>query len=289
MEQKPIAGQDPLAPPDSETASQYLAAAQAVVERRDRAVDRPALARLEIGNAVVTAAYLVAFALVLRRGDVLASQIVLFTFLVWGQLSSGMAQRTGLQWRMTRSRLPFLLGGGAVLIGALVVFGFAALDTRLPEAVVLLPAAVVLVGIGGHGVVQLLRASNDSHRSRPGPVALKGPRRWGTALVGIAIGVLTMLAGSPDDVLRSAISLLVMLCLVAWIAVSTSEVGLPAIGASWRWPHVLVFLLAACVPVTLVLGAGVLGDAGWAGVWGGVAVIVCFAVVTCIPGRAERD
>lgn len=132
MEQKPIAGQGPLAPPDSETASQYLAAAQAVVERRDRAVDRRALARLEIGNAVVTAAYLVAFALVLRRGDVLASQIVLFTFLVWGQLSSGMAQRTGLQWRMTRSRLPFLLGGGAVLIGALVVFGFAALDTRLP-------------------------------------------------------------------------------------------------------------------------------------------------------------
>lgn len=98
-----------------------------------------------------------------------------------------------------------------------------------------------------------------------------------------------MLGGSPDDVLRSAISLLVMLCLVVWIAASTSEIGLPAVGASWRWPHVLVFLLAACVPVALALGAGALGDTGWAGVWGGVAVILCFAVVTFIPGRAERD
>ena len=289
MDQKPIAGQDALVPPDPETARQYLAAAQAVVDRRDRAVDRRALARLEIANALVTAAYLVASALVLRRGDVLASQIVLFTFLVWGQLSSGMAQRTGLQWRMTRSRWPVLVGAGAVLIGALGVFGFVALDTRLPEAVVLIPAALVLIGIGGHGVMQLLRASNDSHRPHRSPVALEGRRRWGTALVGITIGVLTMLAGSPDDVLRSAISLLVMLCLVAWIAASTSEIGLPAVGASWRWPHVLVFLLAACVPVALALGAGALGDTGWAGVGGGVAVILCFAVVTFIPGRAERD
>src|SRR6478609_1563642 len=146
MEQKPIEGQDALVPPDPETARRYLETVEAVVDRRDRAVDRRALARLQIGNAVVMAAYFVAFALVLRQDDVLASQIVLFTLLVWGQLSAGMAQRTGMQWRMTRSRWPLLLGGAVIVIGAFVVFGFAALDTRLPVGVVLIPAAIVLVG-----------------------------------------------------------------------------------------------------------------------------------------------
>lgn len=288
MEQKPIEGQDALVPPDPETARRYLETVEAVVDRRDRAVDRRALARLQIGNAVVMAAYFVAFALVLRQDDVLASQIVLFTLLVWGQLSTGMAQRTGMQWRMTRSRWPLLLAGAVIVIGAFVVFGFAALDTRLPVGVVLIPAVVVLVGVGGHGVVQLIRAAGDPRRPRPAPQPLPRRLRWGTVLVGVAFAVLTMLAGSPDDVLRSVITLLVMLCLVAWIAASASDLGLPAVGASWRWPHLTVFFVAACIPVGIVVGSGALDDAGLAGVCAGVGVIASFVAVSFVAGHGER-
>lgn len=288
MEQKPIAGQDALVPPDSETARRYLEAAEAVVDRREHAVDRRALARLQIGNAVVMAAYFVAFALVLRRDDVLASQIVLFTLLVWGQLSTGMAQRTGMQWRTTRSRWPLLVGGAAIIIGALVVFGFAALDTRLPVGVVLIPAVTVLVGVGGHGVARLIRAAGDLGRPRPAPRSLPHRLRWGTVLIGVAFAVLTMLAGSPDDVLRSIITLLVMLCLVGWIAASASDFGLPAVGASWRWPHITVFFIAACMPVGIVLGSGSLGNAGLVGVCAGAGVLASFVAVSFVAGHGER-
>ncbi len=116
------------------------------MERRDRAIDRRALAGLQMVNAAVTAGYLVAFALVLRQDDVVASQVILFTFLVWGQLASGMAQRHGMQWRWSASRWPLLLGGGVVLVGAVLVFGFVALDTRLPVGMVLIPAGLVRGG-----------------------------------------------------------------------------------------------------------------------------------------------
>ncbi|NJI58707.1 hypothetical protein HCX50_04625 [Microbacterium oxydans] len=288
MEQKPIPGQDALVPPDADLAQQYLAAADAVAGRRDRAIDRRALAWLQILNAVVTAAYLVAFALVLRNDDVIASQMILFTFLVWGQLASGMAQRNGMQWRMTRSRWPVILGGGVLLAAAVVMFGFVSLDTTLPVGWVLLPAGMVLLGIGGYGVAQLIRASGDPHRPRPAWTPLPVAVRWGTVLVGAALGVLTMLAGAPDDVLRSVITLLVMMMLLAWIVAFNTPLGLPSVGAAWRWPHVATFFVAACIPVGLALGEESLGDRGVAGLLGGVVVILLFALVSFVPGRESR-
>lgn len=288
MEQKPIPGQDALVPPDADLAQQYLAAADVVAGRRDRAVDRRALAWLQILNAVVTAAYLVAFALVLRIDDVIASQMILFTFLVWGQLASGMAQRNGMQWRMTRSRWPVILSGGLLLAAALVVFGLVALDTALPTGTVFIPAGMVLLGIGGSGVVQLIRASGDPRRPRPASGPLPVPLRWGTALVGITLGVLTMLGGAPDDALRSVITLLVMMALLAWIVAFNTPLGLPAVGAAWRWPHIATFFVAACIPVGLVLGGQALGSRGFAGVLGGVVVILLFALVCFVPGRESR-
>ncbi|MFF1541265.1 hypothetical protein ACFVWL_14375 [Microbacterium sp. NPDC058269] len=288
MEHKPIAGQDALVPPDADVARRYLDAADAVVGRRVRAIDRRALARLQILNAAITAGYLVAFALVLRQSDVLASQVILFTFLVWGQLASGMAQRNGMQWRWSSSRWPLLLGGGVVLVGAVVVFGLVGLDTTLPVGMVLIPAGMVLLGIGGHGVVQLIRASGDPRPARPSRISLPASARWGTLLVGLALGVLTMLAGAPDGVLRSVITLLVMMALLAWIVAFSTPVGLPAVGASWRWPHVATFLATACIPVGLVSGGDVLGDRGLSGVVGGATIVVLFAAISFVPGRQSR-
>lgn len=288
MKQKSIPGQSALVPPDADVARQYLAAADAVMERRDRTVDRRALAWLQIVNAAVTAGYLATFALILRQGDVVASQVVLFTFLVWGQLASGMAQRSGMQWRWSSARWPLLLGGGVVLVGAVIVFGLVALDTRLPAVVVLIPAGMVLLGSGGYGVLQLLRAAGDPRPPQPSRIALPVPIRWGTVLVGVALGVLTMLAGATDDALRSVITLLVMLVLLAWIVAFNTPVGLPAIGASWRWPHVAVFFLAVGIPVTLTVGGEAFGSQGLAGILGGAVVIALFTLVSFVPGRESR-
>lgn len=107
-------------------------------------------------------------------------------------------------------------------------------------------------------------------------------------LVGASIGVLTMLGGAPDDVLRSVITLLVMLVLIAWVAAFNTPLGLPAIGAAWRWPHAVAFCVAACIPVGLVLGGATFGDRALVGVVGGAIVILLFVLVSFVPGRESR-
>jgi hypothetical protein len=99
---------------------------------------------------------------------------------------------------------------------------------------------------------------------------------------------MAMLGGAPDDVVRSTITLLVMLVLLAWIVAFNTEVGLPAIGASWRWPQIAAFFIAAGVQVALLLGAGALDDRGLSGVVGGVGMIALFVVVSFVPGRESR-
>ncbi len=67
-----------------------------------------------------------------------------------------------------------------------------------------------------------------------------------------------------------------MMTLLAWIVAFNTPLGLPAIGAAWRWPHVAMFFVAACVPVGLYLGGESFGNRGLAGVLGGVVVILLF-------------
>lgn len=285
MEQKPVPGQQALVPPDAETARQFLVAADAVVERRARTIDRRSLARLQIANAAITAGFLVASAALFRTGAVTSAQALLFTFIMWGQLAGGMAQRSGMTWRMTRARWPVLLGGGIVLASAMIGYGFAVWDHRMPDGFVLLPGVIILLGFGGCGVVRLVRASGDPARHRATPVPLSGGQRAGTALVGASLGLLTILAAAPGDVTRAVLILVLMLALLAWLMASNSERGLPAIGASWRWPHVLVFMVSAAVPVVLALTAT---TQVLVSVLAGATVIVLFAAVSFVPGR-ERS
>ncbi|WP_194764219.1 hypothetical protein [Microbacterium sp. UFMG61] len=286
MDQTPVQGQEALAPPSADIAQRYLDEADAVVHRRGRVVDRRAQARLHIANAVITAAYLVAMAAALRGDGGGTSQVILFSFLLWGQLASGMAQRSGVQWRLTASRWPLLLAGGVLIVAALVVFGFVVWDPEVPAIGMWIPAALVLFGFGGYGAVRLARASGDPHTPRSHPAPLPRGARWGTVLVGIVIGVLAMLGSAPDGVLTSVLILLVVLMLVAWMAAARTEMGLPTVGASWRWPHLAAFAASACTLSLVVLLDGVPVVVG---VLGGLGIIALLTAVSFVSGRDLRD
>ncbi|MEV7798213.1 hypothetical protein AB0O14_03930 [Microbacterium foliorum] len=287
MEQKPVQGQEALAPPSADIAQSYLDEAEAVVHRRGHVVDRRALAWLQIANGVITAVYLVAMAAALRgdRGGVGASQVIIFSFLMWGQLASGMAQRSGMQWRVTRSRLLLLVSGAVLTVAALVVFGFVVWDPEFPAFGIWIPAALVLIGYGGYGVVQLARTTRDARPPRVKPAPLPRGVRWGTIGIGVAVGMLAMLGSSSDGMLTSALLLLVVLMLFAWIVAARTEMGLPAVGASWRWPHLVVFAASACALslVVLVDRLPVL-----TGVLSGLGIIALFVAVSFVPGRDLR-
>jgi len=286
MEQKPVQGQEALAPPSADIAQRYLDEAEAVLHRRGHVVDRRALAWLQIANGVITAVYLVAMAVALRGDGAGTSQVILFSFLLWGQLASGMAQRSGMQWRLTAFRWPLLLAGGLLIVAALVVFGFVVWDQEFPAFGMWIPAALVLFGFGGYGAVQLARASDDPRPPRARPAPLPRGARWGTVLVGVAMGVLAMLGSAPDGALTSILLVLIVLMLFAWIVAARTEMGLPTLGASWRWPHLVAFAASACMLslVVLVDGVPVL-----TGVLCGLGIVALLVAVSFVPGRGLRD
>lgn len=285
IEQEPIRGHEALEPPDAQIAQRYLDEADAVANRRERSVDRRSVARLQIINAVAIAGFLTAMAAAIRVDHGARYQVMLFSFLIWGQLTSGMVQRSGMQWRLTWSRWPLLLGGGVLLAVTLVMFGFVAFDPDLPAISIVIPGALVLLGLGGYGVAQLVRAPDvQPPRGRIAPMS-RGVR-WGTVLVGIALALLTMLAAAPDGVLTATLLILVVLMIVVWIAAARSDMGLPMIGASWRWPHLGVFGASACALALVALFDEL---PALFGVLSGAGMILLFVAVSFVPGRDPRD
>lgn len=291
MEQNPVPGQDALAPPDAAIAQRYLDEARVVATRRDRAVDRRALAWLQIANAAVTAVYLTGFAWVPESAGSMVPQVILFTFLMWSQIASGMAQRNGMQWRMTRSQWPLIAVVATALIAALVVFGFAVFDRALPPVVTFIPGVIVLVALGGYGIFQLLRASRDPRPARSARHPLPRGVRIGTILLGAALGALILLLGAPEGTVASVILLLIVLLLLAWIIAARSDLGLPAIGAAWRWPHVLTFAAAASALLALVMvdAAGERSAGLGTTALIGAGVVLLFVGAAFIPGRDGRE
>ncbi len=286
MEHEPVAGQVLLAPPDAAESRRYLTQAEAIVERRERVVDRRAAAWLAIVNAGIIAGYLCVLTLGVRQSiPSVGFQALLIPILLWAQISAGISAR-GDRGPRTSSRWLVTLGGAAVLVAALVFFAVILVDDAISPRWMTLPIALVLLGFGGYGVVRLIRAARGPRPLPAVRAALTPGVRAGTVLVGVALGSVCALSAVPDVTLRSVLLFLGLLALIAWFAASGTVIGLPLVGASWRWPHLLV--LAISVGVLLVLRVPVLDGAIVAPatfLLAGLGIVAMFVMVSAVPGR----
>jgi hypothetical protein len=273
MEHAPTPGQESLTSPEPQIRP-HLDAGEPLADRR-------AIAWLQIISAVVTAAFLYVYATALRLEGVQGGSVLLFGFLIWAQLSGGVTRRVSGPGRPAKSRWPLVLATVVLLVVAMGLFGVVVFVDDVPPALRLAPSIVVLAGMGGHGVMRLLRARTVPAPARPAPVSLPGSARVGTVLVGVALAALTLTAGATDSLLGAVLSLVVMAGFIVWLCALASPVGLPVIGACWRWPHWLAFAASAGAMTAVVLAPASFA----AGVIVSAIIVLVFVGVSFVPGR----
>lgn len=248
MEQRPINGSEPLEPPSAEIARLYLEEADAVEQRREQSVDRRAVAWRTIGTAAITAGMLTAFLLVLRVEDSVAPSL-LFLLLMTSQISVGLGERSGLQWRTPQSgrwhTVVVVLLSAAIVGAFLVVLVFREMR---PIWMAFVPGAIMLVGFGAIGVRQLWTARRVP-AGRPEREPLPLPTRIATASLGVVMGLVTVSIGIGDDLTASVVTVMLLLVLVAWCFAWRTDAGAAALGRYWRWPQFLAYTAAAAVVV----------------------------------------
>lgn len=287
MEHQAVAGRETLAPPDVDTARQYLAQAEAIVERRERVIDRRTAAWLTIANAVFLAAYLFIAVQGFRQGvPSVEFQSLLVPLLVLSQISTGIAQRGDRGPRGSVVRRLVTVAGVVVAVGALVVFFLILVNTSISAEWILIPVAVILLGFGGYGVLRLIRASRGPRPLPPVRTPLSVGVRWGTILVGVLLGAVCAVSAAPEQILRSVLLLVLLLAVIVWLGSSGTGVGLPLIGASWRWPHILALAVAVGVLILLRIPAidgVVVAPATF--LLTGLGIVLMFVAASAIPGR----
>lgn len=287
MKHEPVAGEVRLAQPDADVARHYLARAETIVERRERMVDRRASAWLMIVNAGIVGGYLSVVTLGIRQEvPSVEYQTLLMPILLWAQISTGISAR-GDRGPLTSGRRPLVtIGGAAVLLTAFAVFVLTIVDDTVSTGWMLLPVALVLVGFGGYGVLRLMSASRGPRPLPPVRAALAPGVRGGTVLVGILLGGVCSLSAVPDGILRSVLLFVGLLALVVWLAASGTGIGLPLVGASWRWPHILAFTIAVgilFVPWISAVDGVTFAPATF--LLAGLGVAVMFVLVSGVTGR----
>ncbi len=242
-------GSEPLEPPSPEVARLYLDEIEVIEQRREERIDRRAVAWQSIGTAVVTAAIFTAYLLVVRA-ESSAAQPLLFLLLVTSQIIAGVGERNGLQWRTPRSKWWYTV---FIVLFALAVVGtfFALLIS--PEArpmwAYFIPGAIMLVGFGGIGVVQLWKARGSAPAARPTRDPIPLATRIATASVGLLLGLATLSIGIGDDLTTSIATLVLMMIVVGWFFAWRTDAGPAALGRYWRWPHFLAYALTVVVMV----------------------------------------
>ncbi|WP_136037258.1 hypothetical protein [Microbacterium sp. K35] len=252
MDPTSAAAQTPLEPPDPDVARRYLAYAEEIVERRDRLVDRRPVAWLRIVSGVWFSAYLCIAASMMRdRTPSLRWQALLVLAILWGQLGEGFIARSDRGVRPAPFRRVLIVGGVGLVLAGVATLLLVSMNERVSPLWLVVPAAATLLGFGGYGTVALLRAPRPTRQE---PQRLSVPARWGTVLVGLAVGTVAWLGTVPADPASGMLLLLVTMAVVlVWTAASTTAIGLTTIGASWRWPHVVALLVATIASVVLVV------------------------------------
>ncbi|MFS0852348.1 hypothetical protein [Microbacterium sp. 179-I 3D4 NHS] len=279
MEQTPATG--PTTTRQPHTAGRHIDAAPAEADPRETAADRRDRAWQQLSSAVAIAVFLFVYITALRDDGVESATVLLFGFLLWTQLSAGVARRPGRPQPRRAPQHPLrVVAAVAVLLPALGLFGAAVFVDDAPLVLRLAPSAVVLLGLGGYGIALLRSSRSAAPRTRPVPVRLRGTARVGTILVGVALA-LGAVTATAAGFLGHVLSLATMIGFLVWMLAFSSEIGLPAVGAAWRWPHLLSLVLAegaliavVLLPVSAPIGAIV-----------GVGILLVFVGASFAPGR----
>jgi len=286
--QRPVDGHTPLSPPDAATAQRYLDHMGEVTARRDGAIDRRAQAWLQIVNAVATAAYLLVFSVVMRTDANVEIQALVFLFLVWTQIATGITQRHGMQRRLGRAQWPLIAGVIVLMVATIAFLLLAGFTPGFPVIGMFVPSAIALLAFGGYGVWLLRRASGDPRPTRALRAPLDRAARAGTILIGTGIGAITALMGAPSGALRSILLLMVVLGAVVWMSAMNSAFGLPAIGEAWRWPHLVAFAVGGIALAGVILPGSPLTESSFGPALLGLGVLVAFIGTSFVPGYARR-
>lgn len=249
MEQRPMQGAEPLDPPSPEVARLYLDEIEVVEQRRDERIDRRAVAWRSILTSVMIAGIFTAYLLVIRT-EASATQPLLFLLLVTSQIATGMGERNGLQWRTPRSKWWYT--AVIVLFAVAVVgtfFGLLVSPEARPMWAYFIPGAIMLVGFGGIGVVQLWKARGIAPAVREARDPMPLATRIATASLGLLMGLATLSIGIRDDLATSIVTIVLLMIIVGWIFAWKTDAGPAALGRYWRWPQFLAYALTAAVMV----------------------------------------
>ncbi|WP_435744222.1 hypothetical protein [Microbacterium sp. PMB16] len=215
----------------------YLDEAEAVEQRRERRIDRRAVAWQTILAAAVTSVVVTAYIFVFRA-DSSAIQPLLFLLIIMSQISAGMGERHGLLWRTPRSKSWYTVFTVALAVAVIGSFFFILLTPdHGPFWFSWVPGAIFLIGFGGLGLVQLWKARGSERAVRESREPLPLATRITTAVLGVFLGAATLSIGIRGDLITSLVMLVLMLIVVGWLFAWMTDAGPAALGRYWRWPQ----------------------------------------------------
>lgn len=287
MEQRPISGHEPLAPPTADVARAYLDEIGMVVGRREALIDRRRMARLACAEAIVLAVYLTI--MMFSFGQKFSSPflIVVALFLIWVQLSAELRESYGGQPRLSGTSQRVYLAFGLVAVLAVVVgVWLQIVGVGISVLARFVPGVALLAVFGGRALRDLRRAPEAlPNESDPFTVGA----RSATAGLGIVLGVGVWTTATGESMLAAIFAPFAMALLLGWSIAAYASSRLPALGAIWRWPQWSAFALGGATlaaMMLLVMHTDVVTAP--LAISSALGVAVLFVVVAFLGGRDVR-
>ncbi|GAA4483594.1 hypothetical protein [Microbacterium panaciterrae] len=267
-----------------------------VAQRRDEVLDRRALARIYLVDAIVPTVAFASWVLAqaLRDASVRTHAIptlaTLLVVVLWDQLSRGLRERYRARQALRgapRIMQNILAGVGA---GLLLLALFITFDRRSVPVVLVVIGSVILLGSGVGAAAAMLRDARGTPKPPPAQHAeMTVAARVATVLFGLGLGLIAVVgpwsaAGTGSE----SLALIPALLALAIAGIGRLVNAVPALGAAWRPPQWTAFALSVTIAcLAPIIGAARPADGVALGVIAAAAVLLLFLVTALFP--ADRN
>lgn len=268
MEHAPVAGEQPLDPPDAATAQAYLDELPGVRQRREVVLDRRRLGRLYVVEGAAFAVFIGALLWtdLLRQLTGASTSSLTFSLLIvvflWSSLSRGIRERYGArQGPRGLARVVNLVLLVAALLAAVVLF-FA--GSAAPAWLRIGPVLLAFVGGLWPGLALSREASGMPKLEPPLHAVMTPAGRWATLVCGLGMSVAVLLMGwiTVGGPLSSTLGLISATIVIIAIVIC-SHLGLVTeLGAMWRPPQWTAFVLSALLTGAVMVWATASPESG---------------------------